>query len=364
MPDTDASASDGSADTPPGLPVGSTLYVGGYSEVDAQRVGVEAYRLDAAEGTQVAVTELPAVPVHSPSYLVRHPERPLLYAVSEGEPTTVSALGIGDDGQLELLNTVVSEGAGGCHVTLDETGRFVLVAHYGSGGVSTFAIAADGRLSEQLDHHAFSGSGADPERQDAPHAHQVVPHHGRLLVCDLGTDQVHQLRLDPEGHLSVVADPVVLPAGSGPRHLVVTDQHLVVACELSARLWLARREGDQWVEADSVPATSADTSQTPCAPSALRLDGGQVVVGNRGPDTFAVFDLDTEQHRLVPVAEVRSGGTGPRDLILSASHLWVANQTGDTVVAHRRPADGGTGWVLDFEIPTAAPTALLLAEKA
>ncbi|SDE48865.1 lactonase family protein [Auraticoccus monumenti] len=363
MPDSDASGPD-AAETTPSLPVGSTLYVGGYSGEEAQRVGVEAYRLDAAEGTQVAVTELPAVPLHSPSYLVRHPDRPLLYAVSESDPTTVSALEITDDGELELLNTVVAEGSGGCHVALDETGRFVLVAHYGSGGVSTFAIAADGRLSEQLDSHAFSGSGADPERQDAAHAHQVVAHHGRLLVCDLGTDQVHQLRLDPEGHLSVAADPVVLPAGSGPRHLVVTDHHLVVACELSGRLWLARREGDQWVEADHVPATSADTSEAPCAPSALRLDGGQVVVGNRGPDTFAVFDLDTEEHRLVPVAEARTGGAVPRDLILSPTHLWVANQDSDTVVAHRRPAEGSTEWVLDFEIPTAKPTALVLTEEA
>ncbi len=370
----------------PTLPVGSTLYVGGYTSEGVQRVGVEAYRLEAPVDELVQVTELPAVALHSPSYLVRHPSHPVVFAVGEGSPTTVSALRIGPDGALELLNTVVADGEGGCHLAVDETGQFVVVAHYGSGGVSTFAISSDGRLSEQVDHLGFHGSGPVEDRQDAPHAHQVVPHAGRLLVADLGTDQVHQLHLDPEGHLSLADDPVVLPAGSGPRHLVVAPEHLVVACELSARLWLARRRDGRWVQVDEVASTAATDEE--CAPSALLLDGDQVLVANRGPDTFAVFRLDTEHDRLVPVAEVGTGGRVPRDMILTPTHLWVANQGSDSVVAHRRPGaadgqdedeavapdegdgaattdgagDSRPGWVLDFEIPSAAPSALLLAE--
>lgn len=348
--------------------VGSVLYVGGYTGTEAQRVGVEGYRIGASEGPQLEVGELPAVALHSPSYLVRHPQQPVLFAVGEGERTTVSALAVGEDGVLELLNTVLSDGVGGCHLTVDETGRFVVVADYRSGSVSSFAIAADGRLSEQIDHHRFHGRGADPERQDAPHAHQVVPHAGRLLVPDLGSDVVHQLHLDPEGHLGLADDPIRLPAGSGPRHLVVTEDHLVVACELSARLWLARREGETWMQADEVGSSAEPAGpDAPCAPSALRLEDGLVYVANRGPDTVAVFALDAEHHRLRPVTELRTGGAGPRDLILSPTHLWVANQLSDSVVAHRRPRPtdqpANAGYVLDFEIPTAAPSALLLHES-
>ncbi|WP_114561079.1 lactonase family protein [Desertihabitans aurantiacus] len=340
--------------------VGSAVYVGGYTGEDVQRRGVEAYRFDTDQADRLALTELAPVPASSPSFLVAHPDRPLLYAVGETSPTTVSALRIAEDGSLELLNTVVSAGAGGCHLAVDETGQYVLVAHYTSGSVSTFGIAADGRLSEELDHHVFSGSGPDADRQDGPHAHQVVPHEGRVLVCDLGTDQVHQLRLDVEGHLRLAADPVALPAGSGPRHLVVSGEHLVVACELTARLWLARREDHLWQEVGSWPTTSATGGE--CFPSALRLHEGQLLVGNRGPDTVAVFDLDTEHGRLVEVAELSTGGRWPRDLWCSASHLWVANQNSDTVVAFRRPRDGESGYVLDFEIPTAAPAAVLVRD--
>jgi 6-phosphogluconolactonase len=341
--------------------VGSVVYVGGHTGEDVQRRGVEAYRLDTDEGDRLALTELAPVPLASPSYLVEHPTQPLLYAVGETSPTTVSALRVGDDGSLELLNTVVASGEGGCHLAVDETGRFVLVAHYVSGSVSTFGIAADGRLSDELDHHAFSGSGPVQDRQEGPHAHQVVPHEGRVLVCDLGTDHVHQLRLDPEGHLGLAADPVVLPAGSGPRHLVVSGDQLVVACELSGRLWLARREDRLWQEVGSWPASSADADN---APSALRLDGDLVLVANRGPDTVAVFGLDASAGTLTEVAELSTGGAWPRDLWVGPSHLWVANQHSDTVVAFRRPAAGDDAWVLDFEIPTAGPAGVLVRESA
>ncbi|MVA77174.1 beta-propeller fold lactonase family protein [Auraticoccus sp. F435] len=366
MAESDDRASTTGPDDAPELPLGGVLYVGGYTTREgAQRLGVEAYRLDSAGPDGVGVSELPAVALHSPTYLVRHPSHPVLYAVGETEPTTVSALRIGADQTLELLNTVVADGSGGCHLAVDETGQYLVVAHYGSGGVSSFAITSDGRLSEQVDHWTFHGSGPDADRQDAPHAHQVVPHAGRLLVADLGTDRVHQLHLDPEGHLGLADDPVVLPAGSGPRHLVVTGDHLAVACELSCQLWLARRRGGEWVQVDLVPSTSAEVDEdSPCYPSALRLDGTRLVVGNRGPDTFAVFELDPEHDRLVPVAEVGTGGSWPRDLLLTASHLWVANERGDAVVAHRRPTDPDGSWVLDFEIPTAAPSTLLLAEPS
>ena len=50
-------------------------------------------------------------------------------------------------GGLKLLNQQSSVGSGPCHLTVDRTGKDVLVANYGSGSVACLPIQADGRLA-------------------------------------------------------------------------------------------------------------------------------------------------------------------------------------------------------------------------
>ena len=165
-----------------------------------------------------------------------------------------------------------SGGEVGAHLALSPDGRHLVVAHYGSGSVSSFAVDDRGRLSERLDLMTFDGSGPVPERQDGSRAHQVVFAGGELLVADLGTDRVHRLVLGADGRFRTGAEPIVLPAGSGPRHLVLIEDYLVVACELSAELWLGRRSDDGWTEVQRVPASTVEIDK-PIYPSALRADG-------------------------------------------------------------------------------------------
>ncbi len=212
-----------------------------------------------------------------------------------------------------------------------------MVAHYGSGSVSSFAVDDGGRLSERLDLMTFDGSGPVPERQDGSRAHQVVFAGGELLVSDLGTDRVHRLVLDADGRFRTGAEPIVLPAGSGPRHLVLIEDFLVVACELSAELWLGRRSDDGWTEVQRVPASTVEVDE-PISPSALRADGNQVFVANRGAGTIAVFELDLPSGRLIRLTEFPGGGSCPRDLVVHPDGLWVANQTNHLISVFSRSA--------------------------
>jgi len=103
------------------------------------------------------------------------------------------------DGRLERLTSRESGGEVGCHLALSPDGRYLVVAHYGSGSVSSFAVDNGARLSERLDLMTFDGSGPVAERQDRSRAHQVVFAGGEILVPDLGTDRVHRLALDADG---------------------------------------------------------------------------------------------------------------------------------------------------------------------
>lgn len=342
------------------------MVVGGYTaDAGGSAVGVSCYRRGTAVGTTggadvptfalVDTLELP-----SPSYLVAHPVQPWLFAVTEAAPALVSSIELHPDGSLRLLDTVPTGGDGACHLALSPDQTRLAVADYGSGSVSSFNVDGEGQLSRQ-DVRQLVGHGPDPERQAGPHAHQVVWRGDELLVCDLGTDRVHRLRPAADGGLTEAAPPIELPAGSGPRHLVLLGEHLVVACELSGELWLGRHSGDGgWSQLSRTP-TSAAPEGGPVQPSAVVSDGSRLYVANRGPGTVSVFSLDGDgdgNGRLVRIGEFPCGGASPRDLTVTEGHLWVAHQDEDlvsvfTLAARRGPEPA-------FTLSALTPTCVVL----
>lgn len=330
------------------------VLVGGYTAGQAGRArGLTVLRPAASGLAAVSTLELP-----SPSYLVTHPRERWLFAVSEDAPARVSSALVRDDGSAALLSSVDTGGDGACHLALSPEGRRLLVANYGSGSVSSFLVGPDGRLGPLVDLVTFSGSGPDPDRQQAPHAHQVVWDGEEVLVADLGTDRLHRLQVAEDGGLAEAGPAVRLPPGSGPRHLVVLEEHLVVACELSGRLWLGQRDRTGgWREVASVPCSGASTAG-PVLPSALRADGDVLFVANRGPSTVATFRFDRDAGRLDPVAEFGCGGAGPRDVALGPGQLWVANQADDVLSVFDRTSLPPSGPPLQVPAPT--PTCIVL----
>lgn len=346
---------------------GLDIHIGGYThEMRGSSDGINAYRWIGAVEDEVEISHLGAIELVSPTFLARHPDRPLLFAVSESSPGLVSACTISDTGALTLINSVDSGGEGGCHVAVHPSGTHLLVVHYTEGSVASFHIGEDGTLSQAIDVHPFSGSGPDTERQDRSHAHQVLFDGGTVLVTDLGSDQVHRLELvDGRFH---EAGEIQLPPGTGPRHGVVSGDHLVIACELSAQLWLGRRQGQEWQQVAVVDASAApgETDTNPDGriyPSAIAVSGDQVFVANRGADTCAVFSLDRAEHTLVPVTEFPSGGRWPRDMVLSSDRIWIANQVSNVVSVFTRTAAELPAWTLDFEIPSNSPACVVLGPE-
>lgn len=313
-------------------------------------VGIHSF---ATDGTPVSAT-----PAENPSYLLVHPSLPVVYGLSERTPTHVTAHRIEADGSLTQISRLATGGDGGCHLGMGPDDRHVVVAHYGVGSVSSLSIADDGALIEVTGRLALTGSGPDPERQDGPHAHMAVTVGAEVLVPDLGTDRIHRLRLSPEGEITA-GEPLVTPPGSGPRHLVVTGEHLVLACELSAELWLARRDGDGWREIGTVPSTRS-TSGPRVYPSAIVADGDRVIVANRGCDTFATFVLDRSADTLNLIDETPTGGDWPRDLTVHDGQVWIANERSYDVAVF---AAEGDGWRPDHRFACPSPGCIVFTRS-
>ena len=201
------------------------LIVGSYTEpmpfVDGQADGILAAPFDAATGRIGPVSTVAAA--RNPSYLAVSAGGERLYAVNEtrtfedgpGGGVTAYARDPGT-GALTVLNSRPSLGDDPCYVTLDHTGRFALVANYGTdaGSVTVYQVEPDGRLGAVTDHVEHAGSGPVADRQANSHAHMIAtdPVTGDLFVADLGSDAIVVYELSPAGRLA--AKPT---AWCGPR---------------------------------------------------------------------------------------------------------------------------------------------------
>jgi 6-phosphogluconolactonase len=268
------------------------------------------------------------------SFLVAHPDAPVLYAVSEVDEGTVTALAIGSDRPPVPVSQAATGGAGPCHLAVTADGRHLLCANYDSGSVAVFALGADGALGPRTDLVQHHGSGPDPARQDGPHAHHVSVRGTRVTAVDLGTDTLYGYRLNPDGTLSATG---TVNATGGPRHLAAAPTGLVyVADELSSTVSVYR-DGER---IHRRPATLVEPAgRNYPSEIALSSDGRYLRVANRGNDTIATFAVDGDG--LTAVDEVASGGAWPRHFTVDGDRLLVANQYAGVVAELRiDPATG------------------------
>ncbi|MFI6425719.1 lactonase family protein [Promicromonospora sp. NPDC050880] len=259
-------------------------------------------------------------PVAAPSFLALDPSGRTLVAVTETEPGTVTTFHVSDAGALTRAASGPSGGASPCHVVA--TGAAAWVANYGDGVAARLSLGPDGELGAART-HPHAGSGPVPDRQEGAHAHFVHPWGDRVLVCDLGTDELRSYPLDGSGPAEGTV-AAVLPPGAGPRHLVeLADGTILVAGELDCRLHVLVPAGPGRLEhAGSVAITTRTLPDGAAGyPSHITVVGDLVHVGVRGPDVLSVLRV-----RAAGAAETPSApGSGPARGAQEAGHLTIEN---------------------------------------
>ncbi|MBY8885595.1 lactonase family protein [Streptomyces sp. PTM05] len=306
-------------------------YIGSFTSAGGR--GVVAARVDPVTGALTATHATDAVP--DPSYLTLSPDRATLYAVSEREPDgAAAAFTLRDPDAPEPVGTPVPVG-GASPTHLCVADGHLLTANYGSGSVSVLPLpqAAPGAPRHVLRHE---GAGPDPDRQEGPHAHAVLPDPGGrwVLTVDLGTDAVHVYALDPATGRLTVHRTLDLPPGTGPRHLTFHPRghraYLVgeLASTVTALAWDADT-GTLTISgaAATVPGNAGGEANYP-SEAVVSPDGRFLWIANRGHDSIAVFTLDGDGDQLELTDTVSCGGRWPRDLALGPTgrHLYAANE--------------------------------------
>jgi 6-phosphogluconolactonase len=331
------------------LAASSTLaYVGTYTGGKSR--GIYAFRVETAAGRDPQFVPLGlAAEAANPAFLAIDEARRLVFAVNEtdsfnGEKTgAVSAFSADPaTGKLTLINQQPSHGTHPCHLMLDPSGKFLVVANYTSGSVAVFPVAADGRLGAATAVVQHSGHSIDPQRQEGPHAHAVTfdPAGRFVFICDLGLDRIAAYRLDADsGKLAPVSSAgATVPPGGGPRHLAFgSDGKFAYALnELNATVTALGYDAGsgRMTEIQTLSALPAGfTGRKSAAEIAVHPSGKWLYTSNRGHDSIALFAIDPAKGALTFEATQASDGKTPRHFALlpGGQHLVVANQETGTL---------------------------------
>jgi 6-phosphogluconolactonase len=332
------------------------VYFGTYSGGKSE--GIYVSRMDAAG--KLSMPEVAAA-CTNPAFLAVDPKHRFLYAANEVDNFEgrksggVSGFALdATNGHLTALNDQPSIGTGPCHVSVDATGKTLLVANYGGGSVAAYPLNADGSVGVATSFIQHEGSSVNAQRQAGPHGHCIItdPANRFALVCDLGLDKVLIYKLDAAKAKLTPNDPpfAITRAGAGPRHLAFhpNGNFVYVIDELDCTMTVFRYNAARGALQDiqNVSTLPAGTTNQPGFTTAevVAHPSGKFVYGStRGHNSISVFSVNKKTGKLTLVDNVPSGGKTPRcfNIDPTGRFLLVANQSSNNVVVFSIDAETG-----------------------
>lgn len=368
---------------------------------------------DALAGGQLRFGGTAAATAGSPSWLTAHPTLDVVYAALE-DAGAVRAFRRTGESAFVPLGGAVAAGEALCHVAVAPDGGSLVASCWGDGRVVRMSLDAAGRPSAPVvaqpatdpydadaapaeyaggidlaaasralraaagaefahlipDHDvdeapadAVSDAPADPSAR-ASRAHQAVFLPGGLVATtDMGLDLVRFWRAT-DGGLRPLQD-VVLPRGTGPRHMVRHPSgHLYVIAELSCEIYaLAADVTGTWRIVAGTPVGAGTLPGDTAAELAASRDGEFLYAGVRGSNTLATVRVKGAGDSLSPVALVDVGVDGPRHHLIVRDTVLVAGQRSNEVASLTLDLRTGVPGRVRHRVEAPSPTCLLAAKR-
>jgi len=315
---------------------GRLVFIGTYTGGTTNSKGIYAFRFEEKTG---ALTPLGLkAETRSPSFLAASPDGKVLYAVNEihdyNGTTAGSITSYTVDAKTATLTPLGVESTGGsdpCHLQCDRTGKVLAIANYSGGNFAVLPIGPGGKPGASTALLGGTGSGPDKQRQQGPHAHEVVfdPSNRYLLEADLGLDKILVYRFDAASGKVTPNDPpsVSLVPGSGPRHLAFhpNGKFVFTINEMASTITTLTWDGAKGALAmqgsqSTLPEGFKGNSST--AEIQVHPNGRFLYGSNRGHDSIAVFSIAADG-TLKAVEHESTRGKTPRHFTLDPSGRWL-----------------------------------------
>ena len=373
------------------------LYVGSYTEIVAgdfggHGEGISCFAFDASAGElkllnnqfQINPSYLSIASImHSSSIKLETKSSTYLFAVSEiiaSKKPVIHTYTIHENYSLSLINTQAIEGGCPCHIHYFKNAEgqsFTATACYETGNLLIHNInvelTADVNFHEPLNIY-HKGSSQHPSRQTHAHAHCTFfdIESNKLLVCDLGLDQVkvysvqknkENSKAENKNEFTAVEEQIIsLPAGSGPRHICFDKNYAYgfIINELNGSITIIKYNAEKkeydikgnfdlsgQLSGSLNESVNTSTSiDTDLGAAAIRVsaDVRFVYTSMRSDNTIRLFAFDRISESLNYIASYPTGGTTPRDFTIDPTGKWllVAHQDSDTIAIFNVNSYNGT----------------------
>lgn len=323
-------------------------FIGTYAEEHEE--GLLRFRFNSETGELISAGAVKGL--KHPSFVTVHPELPVVYTLSKRPDSqgAVLAYRLTDDNTMDEISEQPTVDGSPCHVSVDAAGRYLFAANYGGGNVCVYPLQQDGSIGERAQHIQHVGSSVNKARQEKAHPHAAVvdPTDQFVIVPDLGMDELVIYKIDASSeplteHTRIKTDP-----GAGPRHFKFhpNGKWAYVINELANTVTLYDYD-DQ--AGNLTPKQTVSTlpesfkGENTTAELHISPSGRHLYGSNRGHDSIAVYDIDTDHGQLNRIQVEPTGGKEPRNfnLVPDEPYLIACNQHSDSLVIFHRDEDSG-----------------------
>lgn len=319
-----------------------SFLLGNYSDS-----GVNLLRLTPSKNT--LIDEGIVAHIAKPSYLALTNAEDELFTVGKdenGRSKFISFHWHEDKNQFIENNNVILDGAGACHISLNNAQNALVVSNYSSGDILT--LSRTSKNDTFVAAKQFKNSGKGPtKRQQSPHKHyaQWSRSDQFLFAVDLGTDEV--LVFDGQHSELKPIQRIKMAPGAGPRHLTIhpTEPWLYVINELNSSISLIKQSdnSNRFTLDNTLAITHLDEKENNTA-SAIRIseDGQYLYTAVRGTNKLITLKV-LPNGNLKQLQSIPTHGDHPRDFNLSndEKYLLVANQRSNSISVYERSNNTG-----------------------
>ena len=160
--------------------------------------------------------------------------------------------------------------------------------------------------------------------RDDSHPHQIVIMGDFVWVVDLGCDSIYTYRIE-EGQLTRLSSTAV-GAGFGPRHMAISGDIAIVACELQSHVLVFNINPDGSLEqTQDLQYASADGNKG----AEILVHNGYVYASSRGVGVVVVYSMENNQ--LTRIQELALDGTWPRSIAIKEDIMLAADKNGESI---------------------------------